>query len=95
MFMRVAHPNHILHGCISYSLVVETFNPEKNGRKAYFIPLEMSFFREEHIQNPLKSPVGKLFYGYPKFCIIHLFQLSLTNHFYHWNYTVAAANNLS
>ena len=55
----------------------------------------MSFFREEHIQNPLKSPVGKLYYGYPKFCIIHLFQLSLTNHFYHWNYTVAAANNLS
>ena len=51
----------------------------------------MSFFRE-HIQNPLKSPVGKLFYGYPKFCIIHLFQLSLNNH---WNYTVEAANNLS
>ena len=58
------------------SMVVETFNPEKNGRKAYFIPLEALFFIEQHIQNPLKSSVGKLFYGCPKFCIIRSFQLS-------------------
>ena len=29
-----------------YSLVVETFNPEKNGREAYFTPLEAPFFIE-------------------------------------------------
>ena len=57
-------------------MVVETFNPEKIGRKACFTPLEALFFIEQHIQNPLKSSVGKLFYGFLKFCIIHLFQLS-------------------
>ena len=57
-------------------MVVETFNPEKIGRKACFTPLEAPFFIEQHIQNPLKSSVGKLFYGFLKFCIIHSFQLS-------------------
>ena len=42
-----------------HSLVVETFNLEKNRREAYFIPLEISLFIEKHIQNPLESPVGK------------------------------------
>ena len=54
------------------SLVVETFNLEKNGRKAYFTPSEAPFFIEQHIQNPLESFVGKLFYGCSKFCIIQL-----------------------
>ena len=57
-------------------MVVETFNPEKNDRKAYFTPLEAPFFIEQHIQNPLDSSIGKLFYSCPKFCIIHSFQLS-------------------
>ena len=79
----------------SDSLVVETFNLEKNGREAYFIPLETSFFLEKHIQNPLKSPVGKSFYGCSRFCIIQINLIIMTNHFCHRNYTVAAANDLS
>ena len=78
-----------------FSLVVETFNPEKNGREAYFIPLETSFFIEKHIQNPLESPVGKSFYGCPRFCIIPIIPIIMTNHFCHRNYTVAAVNDLS
>ena len=77
------------------SLVVETFNPEKNGREAYFILLETSFFIEKHIQNPLESLVGKSFYGCPRFCIIPIIPIIMTNHFCHRNYTVAAANDLS
>ena len=60
---------------LTNSLVVEIFNPEKNDREAYFTPLEAPFFIEQHIQNPLESS-RKLFYGCPKFCIIHSFQLS-------------------
>ena len=30
----------------AYSLVVETFDPEKNGRKVYLTPLEAPFFIE-------------------------------------------------
>ena len=84
---------HFLHS--ASSLVVETFNPEKNGREAYFIPLETSFFIEKHIQNPLESPVGKSFYGCPRFCIIPIIPIIMTNHFCHRNYTVAAVNDLS
>ena len=78
-----------------YSLVVETFNLEKNGREAYFIPLKTPFFIEKHIQNPLESPVGKSFYGCPRFCVIPITPIIMTNHFCHRNYTVAAANDLS
>ena len=77
------------------SLVAEIFNPEKNGREAYFIPLETVFFIEKHIQNPIESPVGKSFYGSPRFCTIPIILIIMTNHFYHRNYTVTAANDLS
>ena len=64
--------------------------------KLIFIPLEISFFIEKHIQNPLESPVGKSFYGCPKFCIIPSYSnYYMTNHFCHRNYTVAAASDLS
>ena len=66
---------------VNISLVVETFNPEKNGREAYFIPLQTSFFIEKHIQNPLESPVGKSFYGCPRFCITPIIPIIMTNHF--------------
>ena len=64
------------------SLVVETFNLEENGREVYFIPLEASFFREQHIKNPLKAALGNYFmppqsFIYGSFCYTYIVKLFL------------------
>ena len=57
-----------LHGnlscalCHSFSQVVEDFDPEKNGIKANLVSFEMYWFVVQHIQNPKKSLLGKIFY---------------------------------
>ena len=75
----------------SISMVVETFNPEKIGRKACFTPIEAPFFIETSSQILCREIIlwlSKILYN-PFIPII------MTKYFCHWNYTVAAANNLS
>ena len=48
----------------SYSLVVEGKkhpNPEKNGRELNLVSIDAEFPIDRHIQNPLKSSIGKNF----------------------------------
>ena len=48
-----------------YSLVVEGKkhpNPEKNGRKLNLVSIDAEFPIDRHIQNSLKSSIGKKFY---------------------------------
>ena len=47
----------------TYSLAVEGFYAEINGRKQILVSLEAEFFADQHIQNPLKSASGKTFYS--------------------------------
>ncbi len=44
------------------SLAVEGLDLEKINIEANFVPKEVEFFVEQHIQNPLKSTLGKIFY---------------------------------
>ena len=48
--------------------IVRLFNkkkgyPEKNGIEINLVPLDAEFSAEQHIQNPLKSVVGKINYS--------------------------------
>ena len=52
-----------------YSLAVEGLDPEKIGIEEILVSKEAEFFVEEHIQNPPKSTLGKLFYSKLKFAI--------------------------
>ena len=52
-----------------YSLAVEGLDPEKIGIEEILVSKEVEFFVEEHIQNPPKSTLGKLFYSKLKFAI--------------------------
>ena len=48
------------------SLVVEGKkhpNPEKNGRELNLVSIDAEFPIDRHIQNPLKSSIGKKFYN--------------------------------
>ena len=50
---------------IHNSLVVEGKkhpNPEKNGRELNLVSIDAEFPIGRHIQNPLKSSIGKIFY---------------------------------
>ena len=51
------------------SLAVEGLDPEKIGIEEILVSKEAEFFVEEHIQNPPKSTLGKLFYSKLKFAI--------------------------
>ena len=58
-----------------YSLVVEgkkNPNPEKNGRELNLVSTDAEFPIDQHIQNPLKSSIGKKNYG-----IFYLNKISL------------------
>ena len=37
-------------------------NPEKNGRELNLVSIDAEFPIDRHIQNPLKSSIGKKFY---------------------------------
>ena len=51
------------------SLAVEGLDLEKIGIEEILVSKEAEFFMEEHIQNPPKSTLGKLFYSKLKFSI--------------------------
>ena len=51
------------------SLAVEGLDPEKIGIEEILVSKEVEFFVEEHIQNPPKSTLGKLFNSKLKFAI--------------------------
>ena len=57
--MCFGHYCYLLSKIKRISLVVEAFNLEIKGRKAYFTSSEVSFFIEQHIQNPLRSLLQK------------------------------------
>ena len=59
---------HALAACV-ISLAVEGLDPEKIGIEEILVSKEAEFFVEEHIQNPPKSTLGKLFYSKLKFAI--------------------------
>ena len=49
------------------SMVVEGkkhLNPEKNGKKLNLVLIDAEFLIDQHIQNPLKSSIGKKFMAF-------------------------------
>ena len=54
-------------------------NPEKIRRKLILVSLDSKFFTEQHIQNPLKSPMGKIFYT--QFSLKHMKSLKMSRIF--------------
>ena len=54
------------------SLVAEGFYAEKNGTKINLVPLDAEFSAEQHIQNPLKSPLGNLLNIYFNFLLSNI-----------------------
>ena len=80
-FVRIAHPLHQqtckgiefiwskeCEAAFQYRPVDEDFYVEKNGTKIHLIPLDVEFSAEQHIQNPLKSPLGNFLYSLSSIC---------------------------
>ena len=57
---------------MTYSLVAEGFYTEKNGTKINLVPLDAEFSAEQHIQNPLKSPLENLLNIYFNFLLSNI-----------------------
>ncbi len=65
--MRGLRPQLVHNMCVLVSPAVEGLDLEKISIEANFVPKEVEFFVEQHIQNPLKSTLGKIFYLQLKF----------------------------
>ena len=54
------------------SLVAKGFYAEKIGTKINLVPLDAEFSAEQHVQNPLKSPLGNLLNIYFNFLLSNI-----------------------
>ncbi len=60
--MRLATSHSNMHGLVPLSPAVEGLDLEKISIEANFVLKEVEFFVEQHIQNQLKSTLGKISY---------------------------------
>ena len=70
---------------------------EKNGTKINLVPLDAEFSAEQHIQNPLKSPLGNLLNIYFIFLLSNIkefrFILLISNQHCNWVIKLAVVCN--